>query len=459
VPELVRFRYGSRFRLQTSSGHYLRTDSAGTIRRGGDGLEVFQLMRSAHLAQFLAATALRDAAAAGHDFSRYDRNRNGVIEGDELLLMVVSAARTTGPLPLQDVGGAKRVMDAIDLPNSRVRIGEIGFVAMSEHASLATMTHELLHLAGGAVDVYNACKGNENMSLMSTTIERSRADLMKSWHLDAWHKLRLGWIEPQIYAVNNPAGAADVLPAFALNDTPIIVYDPRHYDVHTKSGEYYLIERRLKSGYDDNAQGNGLAVWHVITNSDGNLATVVGRACGGKESTGIVYVGTDDRLRNPTIAELEEHRGAGEPLRLTHGVIPLARYSGRDSGLRVAADRSFADGGMGVRWFRNGAAIRSRLDAIEFHGEGTFPWRIVGEFAVPSFQLRAIAVHKATRQRHELPVVRYANSMLEREIRIPASLPAGQYLVHVEGSDGRRSNRIPLRLFQNADPIIPPRFL
>ena len=41
-------------------------------------------------------------------------------------------------------------------------------------------------------------------------------------HLDPWHKIQLGWSEPEVYDINSPSGE------FELGDRPVIVYDSSH---------------------------------------------------------------------------------------------------------------------------------------------------------------------------------------------------------------------------------------
>jgi M6 family metalloprotease-like protein len=75
-------------------------------------------------------------------------------------------------------------------------------------------------------------------------------------HLSAWCKYKLGWVNPtvvigkleneQISAASNQADVYRL-----LTGSP------------GTGGEYFLIENRQQSGFDEGLPGAGLAVWHI----------------------------------------------------------------------------------------------------------------------------------------------------------------------------------------------------
>jgi immune inhibitor A len=74
-------------------------------------------------------------------------------------------------------------------------------------------------------------------------------------HLDAWSKLRLGWVD--VVTVDRTTPAVRVP---AVRDEPLVVKIPA---VPAKPGEYYLLENRRREGYDAALPGEGMLVWHV----------------------------------------------------------------------------------------------------------------------------------------------------------------------------------------------------
>jgi hypothetical protein len=74
-------------------------------------------------------------------------------------------------------------------------------------------------------------------------------------HLEAWSKLRLGWVDATVVDRTTPGVR---LPA--VTDEPLVVKIPA---VPGKPSEYYLLENRRRAGFDAALPGEGILVWHV----------------------------------------------------------------------------------------------------------------------------------------------------------------------------------------------------
>jgi hypothetical protein len=123
------------------------------------------------------------------------------------------------------------------------------------------MTHETTHQLG-AIDVYGVWNKEclaSSLSIMSC----SGSDNTNTYQLDPWHKLVLGWTEPQIGTLAAP-GSANLAAADSGNTSaPLILYDPTH-----GLSEFFILEFRSnaypgKSLYDANIPGVGIAIWHL----------------------------------------------------------------------------------------------------------------------------------------------------------------------------------------------------
>src|SRR5262249_53820182 len=97
------------------------------------------------------------------------------------------------------------------------------------------------------------------LTLMSCT----SYDNSNSFHLDPWHKMQLGWSEPRIRSVHDIG--VEAISAAQLSDpnAPVLLYNPA-----CGNSEFFLLEYRTRTspvgaGYDKNAAGNGLAIWHI----------------------------------------------------------------------------------------------------------------------------------------------------------------------------------------------------
>lgn len=77
-------------------------------------------------------------------------------------------------------------------------------------------------------------------------------------HLSAWCKWKLGWVD-----VIEVAGAPDFYQIPSINKEKLIY----KISIPFSDGkEYYLIENRQQSGFDNNIPGKGLLIWHVNEN-------------------------------------------------------------------------------------------------------------------------------------------------------------------------------------------------
>jgi M6 family metalloprotease-like protein len=262
--------------LENSHGHFLWT-RAGTIgpvlldaseaaalratqSDDGDGTMRFGIDCGAGIA-FLLQLA---AAKTGYNFAQWDRNGDGVVDNSELFIMLVGNAG--------DLFGGNRPIGAASsgqvVPGQSVTLR--GSVAGLDHqTSLTTFAHEAGHSLG-TQDLYGPKQDlNQGLTLMSGTFE-SGVDGRRTFHLDPWHKLRLGWLRPRIFPMS-PGGVATVTTAqLAPALPPVILFDPSR-----GTSEYFIVEYRNSNptnggaSYDANIpQPSGLAVWHVVPGSD-----------------------------------------------------------------------------------------------------------------------------------------------------------------------------------------------
>lgn len=211
-------------------------------------------------AQPRQALALQAAAEAGFNFADYDNDGDGYVTNDELCVLVIenltmddAANRPTKPGCVRPAGSSVSACLAIAI--------------VGHQASLMSMAHELAHSLG-AMDLYGADKGqNYEYTVMGSTMYK-RADIMRTYHFDPWHKIQLGWVEPKVYSLDTPGsetlGAAELLEG----DEPVILYSPTH-----GTNEYFLLEYRTNNrpggaGYDANVPGSGLVLWHIKTDDN-----------------------------------------------------------------------------------------------------------------------------------------------------------------------------------------------
>lgn len=121
------------------------------------------------------------------------------------------------------------------------------------------IAHEVSHSIGTR-DMYNSGAGNSLLTLMGAY--SFFGNDQGTVHLDAWHKLALGWCEPRRRRLTQPGNEvlSEITPSRPT--APIILWHPSR-----TTSEYFLLERRSSRGanqaYDSGFAGDGALIWRV----------------------------------------------------------------------------------------------------------------------------------------------------------------------------------------------------
>jgi M6 family metalloprotease-like protein len=204
-------------------------------------------------------------AGAGYSFSRVDANADGSVAPSELSVLIIDNGSTS----------SGQTTSAVRCSVATQSVGDVtvhgSFVG--SRPSLTLIAHELSHQLGTA-DLYGH-DGNRN-SWVTLTGPEAGDDNMASVHLDPWHKMRLGWAEPTMWALDtfgtvtlpvansvNP-GAAMILHDDSRGPQEFFIVEYRSRDAEA----FYLRSSSPGSGlispnYDSDVAGNGVAIWHV----------------------------------------------------------------------------------------------------------------------------------------------------------------------------------------------------
>ena len=295
-------RKGDKISLQcVSNGRYVQAIGGGggavtttSTTPGINGL--FTLGKGWPVQGSLLRRAAREAARLGRfDPTIYDRDHDGHLTSAEMTTVVLESSPT-----YETDGGAQTTFTtAFTVPGSSVLVELASVSATGEDVSFATMVHEMTHQLG-AVDLYGPCCMSGDFTLMSCTAGVP-AGSTKIYNLDPWHRMALGWTEPLIRMVRQPAVSdrLTTLDVVSLADKrPVLIYDPARYNLATKTGEYILLEYRTRSHstnrYDRNIYTEGMAAWYVKTLGNGALGSVV-VPCGVADQAAFVLGQPDSR--------------------------------------------------------------------------------------------------------------------------------------------------------------------
>jgi M6 family metalloprotease-like protein len=199
------------------------------------------------------------------DFSPYAADGITVREGD-LGIVIINNDHPVG----KDGAGANRQVVRVKQGASTVAVEMRepgGATSFADNTTFNCAAHEMCHLLG-ALDIYGSedVTVSQNLSLMANSIYGT------IYHLDPWHKMQLGWVEPRIRSLRD--GGVAILPATQAiqPDAPVILYDPVRFNPASSTNEFFMLEYRTRSsasgsGYDRDVAGNGLAIWHIQQNA------------------------------------------------------------------------------------------------------------------------------------------------------------------------------------------------
>ncbi len=203
------------------------------------------------VARELVRFAVDQAELNGVDFSQYDNDNDGDVDG----IMVVHAGQGAEEGAQRQyiwshrsritpvVYDGKSISDYIMNPETR---------ASSAISTVGVYCHEFGHNLGlpDLYDTDGSSQGIGNWGLMGSASWLGGGK--RPGGLSAWSKIKLGWQVPTEILLNG----SYVLNSAATNEE-IYLLDPG------EGKEFFLLENRQKLGVDQALPGSGLAIWHI----------------------------------------------------------------------------------------------------------------------------------------------------------------------------------------------------
>jgi len=209
----------------------------------------------------------------GIDFTDYDVDENGTVDGNELQIVVVTAGGVGGgtrphafpvrlPMPRPFQGVAEYA--TIDVSNAFVFVGINSAGSAGPYAPshpgrpFGDACHELCHALFGLPDRYLSFCGTGYGGAFDLMSDNCR-DIVG---MNPYDKLKLGWLLPMILTKNNlPSGCIAIPPVPTAQPSTLILWDPLR---SPDGSEYFIVEYRLAGATDyDNTPEDGLAIWVV----------------------------------------------------------------------------------------------------------------------------------------------------------------------------------------------------
>ncbi len=211
-----------------------------------------------------ARTMARDAAVAANpdvNFASYDNDGDGYVDAF-IVIHAGPGAEVTGSA--NDIWSHKWVLSGGAYNADGTQI--YSYLTVPEDSKIGVCCHELGHLLFGFPDLYDTDYSGEgigNWCLMSGGSWNGGGDIPA--HASAWCKVNQGWV-----SVVNQTTNANV----SINDVKASHQVYRLWKDGAAGSEYFLVENRQKTLYDQGLPGAGLLIWHVdetiASNSDEN---------------------------------------------------------------------------------------------------------------------------------------------------------------------------------------------
>ncbi|GAP71762.1 M6 family metalloprotease [Candidatus Symbiothrix dinenymphae] len=217
----------------------------------------------------MAREAVIAAHAAGCDFTNYDSNNDGVVDGVHIIFAGYGqeeGARYGEALwsHAQPVGS----IDVTELDGMQIKgyscSPELRGLSGGKLAYIGTIAHELGHVFG-LPDLYDT----DGAGSRGNALDMGDWDIMGrgNWLDDggrtpalhsAWCRNFLGWVPVQSFGVDS------ITSTITLPDPAV---EGVAYKLPTKrAGEYFLLENRQKQGWDEFLPASGLLIYHVDEN-------------------------------------------------------------------------------------------------------------------------------------------------------------------------------------------------
>lgn len=207
----------------------------------------------------LAAEAVQAAEADGVDFSKYDNDGDGYVDGVIIIHSGIGAEQGGQD---QYIWSHQSTMARQDFDNvhvSRYCINpEIHLWGEEERqVGIGVLAHEFGHILGlpDLYDLDGSSAGAGSLDIMSSGSWGGSG--YKPTNFSAWSRVKLNWIEPVELKTSESDYNISIKPASG-SEAAIYKLFPSE-----NTNQYFLLENRQQTGNDIALPSHGLAVWHI----------------------------------------------------------------------------------------------------------------------------------------------------------------------------------------------------
>ncbi|MFC4066198.1 M6 family metalloprotease domain-containing protein [Actinoplanes subglobosus] len=194
----------------------------------------------------------RDTVAAADpavDFATYDNDGDGYVEGF-VIVHAGPGGESTGNRG--HIWSHKWALPSV-YPADMTKV--YGYLTVPEDARVGVCAHELGHLLFGFPDLYDTDKTSEGLGdwcLMAAGSWGGQGDIPV--HPSAWCKVSQGWVTVTNVTTDGRLSLPDVKSSGEVH---------RLWTDGLSGPEYFLLENRQRTGFDQSLPDDGLLIWHV----------------------------------------------------------------------------------------------------------------------------------------------------------------------------------------------------
>lgn len=300
----------------------------------------------------LMTEAILAADADGVDFSQYDNDGDGAVDGVYVVFAGYSQASGASTDALWSHAGT--ISPALTLDGKTISkyscSNELTGNSGTNITTIGVICHEFGHVCG-APDFYDTdyedsgeFPGTGQWDVMCYGIYAGTPSGSQPTHFNPLTKINFGWITPVTLSGSTSLSIPDVT-------TNKVVYV---YNTSTP-GEYYLLENRQKNGFNAASPGHGLLIYHyssVYWNAHANKSAPSGFYLVSANCTASPNASSDPADYGSVNADSAPFPGTGNKTSFTDTTTPSAKsWAGANTGLTLT---NIAESGGNITLCFNG---------------------------------------------------------------------------------------------------------
>lgn len=294
----------------------------------------------------LAVRAVTQADSAGVDFSQYDNDNNGEVDGVMILHSGIGAEEVSAPNSSDYIWSYRSSLgnQAVNT-NDTVKVNSYCMFPEKRYSGglyptvgIGVMSHEFGHLLD-APDLYSVAGNGEGAGNFSNMAGGPWLNSEKTPCMhDAFIKIILEWHTPTLISQN---GTYTIKKCAADSNFSYKI-------ATTKVNEYFLLENKQPRGFDKFVPGRGLAIWHINTNTAGLLSAKGNAANNDTSKYGVGLVQADAQrhlereINRGDVGDL--YPGSSNNRSFTSASIPSSNfYPASGGGIRLPSNVSISN--------------------------------------------------------------------------------------------------------------------